>query len=130
MTDWSRPLEEFLSSLPGHMKTEIATVVAQQANRLADAQRAKLAGLEKPPEETGGLLKSVRVERKNDLLYFVLAGGPASTKNGYDHALAFEFGTRRQPPRPFFYSTARQLNASMREAIENAAGAAVGRNFE
>lgn len=125
--DYGRDLINFLKELPNGVRTQIARTVQEQANRLADAQRQKLQSLEKPPEETGGLLKSIRVDKKNDLLYFVRAGGSLTTKGGYDHALAFEFGTRHQPARSFFYSTARQLNSSMREAIENAAGGAVGR---
>lgn len=122
-------LVNWLQALPGRMAQTIPAAVSAQAERLAAAQRTALVALEQPPEETGGLLKSIRVERKTGTYYLVLAGGPETTKNGYDHALAFEFGTQHQPARPFFYSTARALNASMRAAIENAAGAAVGRNY-
>ena len=43
----------------------------------------------------------------------VIAGGPLTTRRTsagevYDYALAEEFGTRNEAPRPFFYGTARR----------------------
>jgi hypothetical protein len=61
---------------------------------------------------SGALAESVRKvdvsqPDKGKLSVLVMAGGRSTTKNGYDYALAEEFGTTKQNPRPFFYSTAR-----------------------
>lgn len=128
MSDVGREVIEWLKAAPKVLRSEIATEIERQAQRLAQAQRAKLASLEKPPEETGGGLASIRVEPGSDgVTHVVMAGGPLTTRGGYDHMFAFEFGTVRQPARSFFYSTARAMVPSMAKAIENAAGAAVGK---
>lgn len=97
--------------------------LAFQANGLADAMRASLRAQLQPPEDSGGLEESIRVEKTGfeDRL-LVKAGGPLTTKNGYDHALAFEFGTQRQPARPFFWNTYRVKRESIRSALFNSAG--------
>jgi hypothetical protein len=128
MPDLGREVIAWLKSAPKALRSEIATEIERQAQRLAQAQRAKLAELEKPPEETGGGMASIRVEPgKDGLTQVVLAGGPATTRNGYDHMLGFEFGTIHQPARSFFWSTARAMVPSMAKAIENSAGVAVGK---
>jgi len=39
---------------------------------------------------------------------------------GYDYALGFEFGTSKQPARPFFYSTYHAMKDDMQDAINDA----------
>lgn len=46
----------------------------------------------------------------------VIAGGPKTTRRtkagvAFDYAVAEEFGTRNEAPRPFFYSTARRYRS-------------------
>lgn len=46
----------------------------------------------------------------------VIAGGPKTTRRtkagaAYDYAVAEEFGTRNEAPRPFFYATARRYKS-------------------
>jgi len=61
---------------------------------------------------TGTLANSVRSSDRTDsrelrVTVLVMAGGPMTTKNGFDYALAEEFGTTKEEPRPFFYHVAR-----------------------
>lgn len=61
---------------------------------------------------TGTLRDSVRFSDRTDskelrVTVLVMAGGATTTKNGFDYALAEEFGTTKQGPQPFFYHVAR-----------------------
>jgi HK97 gp10 family phage protein len=80
---------------------------------------------------SGNLKKSVRKKDvstadETKLSVLVLAGGPLTTKReasgSFDYALAEEFGTRREGPRPFFYNTVRfykaQAEEKYRETLE------------
>jgi hypothetical protein len=69
-----------------------------------------------PHSVSGNLKKSVRVRDvstsdETKLSVLVLAGGALTTKREasglYDYALAEEFGTQKETPRPFFYNTVR-----------------------
>jgi hypothetical protein len=113
---------------PKAVRHALGAEIVRQANRLAHAQRAKLAALEQPPAESGGGLASVRVEPGTDgMTQVVAAGGPLTTRDGYDHLLGFEFGTMHQPSRSFFWSTVRALSRSIWAELEKAAGGAIKR---
>lgn len=128
MAEPGRELQNWLKALPNSMRRRLASKVEAQAERLATAQRAALTRLQQPPEETGGLLDSIRVESgKDELSFIVRAGGPLTTRDGYDHALAFEFGTKKQPARSFFYAPARALRSSMNRDLEEAVAEAIDR---
>lgn len=117
----SRELAGYLRRQPRAFSVAIEAEVAKQAQRLSAAQRQAFESQLQPPEDSGGGRASFRVEDGPDhLTKLVLAGGPLTTKGGYDHMLGFEFGTQKQPARPFFYSTARAMNSSIRSAIERA----------
>lgn len=129
MANDSDDLNRYLDSLPDKVRGELSDVIREQAQMLSDAQKAALLELEQDPEESGDLVNSCTVtEGESDLEYIVQAGGEATTREvrngsgvGYDYALGFEFGTRHQPARPFFYNTYR----AKRPAIEAAINAAV-----
>jgi hypothetical protein len=120
-------LDDYLSSLPDKLTEQLSDVLREQAFRLSDAQRDALRSLEQSPE-TGALEASCTVAAgEHDLEYFVEAGGDMTTKEvregsgePYDYALGFEFGTSRQPARPFFYSTYNVMRDDMQKAIEDA----------
>ncbi|MBR0764147.1 hypothetical protein [Bradyrhizobium japonicum] len=120
-------LDDFLNSLPDKLTEPLSDVLREQAFRLSDAQRAALQALEQSPE-TGALEASCTVAAgANDLEYFVEAGGDMTTKEvragsgePYDYALGFEFGTSRQPARPFFYNTYEAMRDDMQQAIDDA----------
>lgn len=73
-----------------------------------------------PHSDTGHLRDSVRKrdvssQDGSKLSVLILAGGTLTTKHteagSFDYAVAEEFGTRKETPRPFFYSTVRQYRA-------------------
>lgn len=120
--------DDYLASLPDQITERLSEVVRDQAQRLSDAQKQALQALEQSPEETGHLEAScVVVPGENELEYLVQAGGDLTSDGtgdgsgkAYDHALAFEFGTSRQPARPFFYSTYNALKDDMQTEIDKA----------
>jgi HK97 gp10 family phage protein len=120
-------LDDFLQSLPDRLEKKLDDVILKQAFRLSDAQREALRALEQSPE-TGALEASCTVAPgANNLEYIVQAGGDMTTKEvregsgvEYDYALGFEFGTSRQPARPFFYSTYNAMRDEIQEAITEA----------
>lgn len=80
--------------------------LAQGAELVGDIQRAIEHNV------TSTLRDSVRFEDRSNVdgsrvTVLVMAGGPATMKDGFDYALAEEFGTTKQSPKPFFYHTAR-----------------------
>ncbi|MET4242740.1 hypothetical protein [Bradyrhizobium sp. RT10b] len=120
-------LDAYLESLPNKLTAKLSDVLREQAFRLSDAQREALRALEQSPE-TGALEASCTVaEGENELEYLVQAGGDMTTKEvregsgeAYDYALGFEFGTSRQPARPFFFSTYNAMRDDMQQAIDDA----------
>ncbi|WP_316195929.1 MULTISPECIES: HK97-gp10 family putative phage morphogenesis protein [unclassified Bradyrhizobium] len=120
-------LEAHLNALPEQLRERLSDVLREQAFRLSDAQRAALQSLEQDPE-TGALEASCTVAPgANELEYLVQAGGDMTTKEvregsgvSYDYAEAFEFGTSRQPARPWFYPTYNAMKDDIREAINDA----------
>lgn len=125
MSDDYDDLDEYLNSLPDKIAAELGGVIKAQAERLSDAQRDALRATEAPPSESGDLEASCRVEPgDNPLEYVVMAGGDATTKEvregsgvGFDYALAYVYGTTRQPARDFFWNTYDALRDDMRSAI-------------
>jgi HK97 gp10 family phage protein len=71
------------------------------------------------PELTGHLKESIRkrdVSTDTKISVLVIGGGDkttrrASTGTVYDYAIATEFGTQKESPQPFFYSTYRAYKA-------------------
>src|SRR4051794_34400658 len=88
--------------------------VRKNFHELALAQAAELKGdIQRAIEHnvTGALQASVRFEDRTNadgsrVTVLVMAGGPTTMKNGFDYALAEEFGTTKEAARPFFYHTA------------------------
>ncbi|MGW1423198.1 hypothetical protein ACWAT4_24130 [Bradyrhizobium manausense] len=120
-------LEAYIQSLPDKLTERLSDVIHEQAERLSQAQREALRALEQSPDETGRLEEScVVVPGANELEYIVQAGGELTTKEvregsgvQYDYALGFEFGTSRQPARPFFYNTYEAMRDDMQQAIND-----------
>jgi hypothetical protein len=121
-------LDAYLQSLPDKLTEKLSGVIREQAERLSQAQRDALQALEQSPDETGHLEAScVVVPGANDLEWIVQAGGDLTTKEvregsnvAYDYSLGFEFGTSRQPARPFFYLTYNTMRNDMQGAIDEA----------
>lgn len=121
-------LDDYFRSLPDQLTEHLSDVIREQAERLSQAQREALQALERSPDETGHLEDScVVVPGANDLEWIVQAGGDMTKKEvregsgvPYDYALGFEFGTSRQPARPFFFSTYNAMRDDMQQAIDEA----------
>ena len=126
-------LDDYLQSLPDEIAAEIGDAVKMQAERLSTAQRQALQQLEATPTESSDLEASCRVEQgESTLEYIVKAGGEATTKEvrggsgvGFDYALAFVYGTSRQPARDFFWAPYNALRDDMQQQINDAIGKAI-----
>ena len=61
------------------------------------------------PVRTGALQNSIHTEPgpQETGAVRVMAGGPATTKGGYDYALGVEFGTSDTPAGPYFFPSYR-----------------------
>lgn len=129
MSDDNNALQAYLESLPNKLTEELADVIKEQAEALSDAQRAALRALQQSPDETGNLEAScVAVPGNGPLEYVVQAGGDLTTTEiregsgvNYDHAIAFEHGSSRQPARPFFWPTYQVRKDEIQKAIDEAA---------
>jgi hypothetical protein len=82
------------------------------------------------PEESGHLANSIKMEklsREKFLTYRITAGGPETTKGGYDYANAIEFGTHHAGAEPFFYPSVRVTIARLRAEVAAGVRRATGR---
>jgi hypothetical protein len=114
-------LQEYFDGLSDDLREQLSGVIREEAEKLSAAQRARLKELEQSPEDTGHLEESCAViEGANDLEFVVVAGGDATTDDGYDHALGFQFGTTRQPARDFFFGPYNELRDEMQDNINTA----------
>lgn len=118
----SKELQQWLRQAPFKAKRELAAKVKEQADRLADAIRNAA------PVKTGALRNSIQVRRtRNELKFYVTAGGNDTSKEvragsgvGIDYALHLEYGTSKMRAHPFFYPTARMMEAEINAALEKA----------
>lgn len=71
------------------------------------------------PKEKGHLAHTIHKEKLGGkfLAYRITAGGPETTKDGYDYANAIEYGTHHAPAEPFFYPSVRVTMAQLRREI-------------
>lgn len=126
-------LDDYLNSLTDKVADEISDAIRQQAERLSTAQRSALQSLEQAPDESGNLEAScVAVPGEDNLEFIVQAGGELTTtevRTGsgepFDYALAFEFGSKHQPARPFFFPTYNAMRDDMQNEINEAIGKAL-----
>lgn len=125
----SKELQQWLRQAPFRMKRELAAKVKEQADKLADAMRAAA------PVKTGKLRDSITVRRtRNALKFYVTAGGNATTTEiragagvAFDYSRAVEFGTSERSAHPFFYTTARAMEAEIQQALQDAVGEFINR---
>ncbi len=126
-------LRKRLEKVPVEVRAAAATEALLQAQRLARAQAYAA------PKDEGDLAASLRVEGgKTGARWYVKAGGLKTTKPvraagkgnapAYDYANALEFGTAKQPARPWFYPTYRARKTQIRGAI-SAIALKAARNF-
>lgn len=122
-------LQEYFDGISDDLREQLSGVIRDEAEKLSAAQRARLKELQQSPDETGDLEAScVVVEGANELEWIVQAGGGMTTGDiregsgmDYDYAEGFEFGTSKQPARPFFWSTYREMKDDIATNIADAA---------
>ena len=115
-------LQSWFRDMPYKLRRELAGRVRDIADDLADDIRAAT------PVKTGAMRDSVKVRRgRNELSLYVEAGGPATTKEvrkgssaEYDYALATEFGTQKEPAKPFFYTTYNARKDDVAQQLQDA----------
>ncbi len=136
-----KKFQAVMDALPDQIKAPIRREIFSQADslRLAMSFAVKTGA-------TGALRASIRVEpsKFQDMRALVRAGGPKTThevgtqsgfltsfvralrgRSDYDYAIAQEFGTRREPARPFFWPTYRAEKQKLRRKIREAAKEAI-----
>ncbi len=107
--------------IPEAMKARVIPELWRQANRLADEMRSQVRVGGADDRHAGATRNSIRViPGERDTRIYVVAGGPPTTVNGYDHVMAEEYGTQKMTAVPFFWPSYRRLKASMLAAIKNA----------
>lgn len=121
MAKGAKALQRRLDRIPLEVRAAAATEALLAALGLSEAMKQVV------PVDEGDLKSSIRVERgKRGDRFYVKAGGPKTTKPvrkgvsaTYDAANASEFGTSKQPARPWFYPTWRRNKKQIRAAIEH-----------
>jgi HK97 gp10 family phage protein len=108
--------------IPIEVRAYAATEALLQAQRLGRAMKSAA------PKDTGAVAASVRVEggRNSGERFYVKAGGPSTTRPvregadaSFDYATASEWGTVKEPARPWFFATWRAYRPSIRKGMES-----------
>lgn len=108
--------QDLMASVPKAVAAELESAVLEQANSLAWTMRFAAPRGKKSAHQ---LQASIRVEDgKHPLRKLVKAGGPQTTKGGYDYALGQEFGNHHAPAQPFFWPSYRLKKKSIRAGIQ------------
>ena len=94
-----RELEDKLSRLDEKLKCALEEALEEIAEKIRDDAKSFA------PVDTGALRKSIRVEKKGELQFSVVAGdgGVINPRTGreVDYAGFVEFGTSRMSPQPY-----------------------------
>jgi len=94
-----RELEDKLSNLDEKLKRALEEALEEIAEKIRDDAKSFA------PVDTGALRKSIRVEKKGELQFSVVAGdgGVINPRTGreVDYAGFVEFGTSRMSPQPY-----------------------------
>jgi HK97 gp10 family phage protein len=92
---------------------KLIDAIEKEANDLAEAMRRRVH------VKRGELRDSIRVESgKSPFVLWVKAGGSATTNNGYDYAMATEFGTHKEHAQPFFWNTYRARAQAIKARLD------------
>jgi HK97 gp10 family phage protein len=87
------------------LKDEVHAGAVAELNVQGDALASMIESVA-PRGATGELEHSVRkIPGKYDTQVRVVCGSPSTIKDGYQYPRADEFGTVKQPARPFFFPT-------------------------
>ncbi len=97
-----------LAAVPESVRKALHPALDKSANEIANAARRNVS--DDPATGAPDLKSSIRVEQgRIELARIVRAGGEATTKDGYDYALANEYGTSKMQAQPFMYPAKQAL---------------------
>ncbi len=117
--------QDLMANIPKAVAAELESAVLEQANSLAWTMRLAAPRGKKSVHE---LQASIRVEDgRHPLRKLVRAGGPLTTKDGYDYALGQEFGNHHAPAQPFFWRSYRLKKKAIRSALQKRTVAAISK---
>ena len=111
-----------LDELPGAVDAAVEEALADGAQHVADLARS-LA-----PVDAGALRSSIAVEGDGMALR-VVAGGEATTRDGFDYSLAVEYGAEGHDAHPFLNPAARALAPSIVGRLARAVSSTITRAF-
>ncbi|MGW9332719.1 HK97-gp10 family putative phage morphogenesis protein [Bosea sp. NPDC055594] len=121
MVKGAKALQRRLDKIPMDVRAAAATEALLAALGLSEAMKQVV------PVDEGDVKASIRVERgKRGDRFYVKAGGPTTTKavregydSSFDYATASEWGTKKQPAKPWFYPTWRRNKKQIRAGLEH-----------
>lgn len=118
-----RRIKKALNGVVDKARGPIGDVLLTQAALIASEQRSLVAVGD--DANAGALKESIRVEEgketaKKAVVVNIKAGGPTTTKGGYDYARAVEFGTQDVPAQPFFFPVWRARRKDVRKVTKKA----------
>ena len=122
-----------MQTMQNQMAASLEENFLRQADELIENMRGAV------PVKSGVLRDSIRKKNvsvsygnRRRVSILVLAGGPTTTHHGrtstYDYALGTEFGTVKEKPEPFFYSSARLYKQQGRESAAETVDQAIEAN--
>lgn len=114
MVKGAKALQRRLDRIPMDVRAAAATEALLAALGLSEAMKQVV------PVRTGKTKGTIRVERgRRGDRFWVKAGGPATTENGFDTATASEWGTQKEKAKPWFYATWRRNKKQIRAGLEH-----------
>lgn len=123
-----RRINKQLNSVVAKCEAPVGDTMVVQASLLASEQRSLVAvGND---EKAGAAKASIRVEMgkstgKKAIVVEIKAGGPTTTKDGFDYVRGLEFSTQDMPAQPFFFPPYRARRKAIRAATKKAVKLAV-----
>jgi HK97 gp10 family phage protein len=87
--------------------------VAEAADTIVAEQKSRA------PKLTGTLAASIRSRKSGPMKYRITAGGPSTTKEGYDYAVGQEFGNHHAPAQPYFFTGYRARKRDAKKKIRD-----------
>ena len=116
--------QDLMARIPKVAADDLKSALTEAGDDLVNTMRLTAP---RGVDERNELLESIRQEPgRHPLRTLVKAGGPLTTRGGYDYANAIEFGTEKMPAQSFFWPSYRlrkrpiiaRLARRARKAIE------------
>lgn len=114
MSPSSQRLQAKIEAMTTALVALVDGAVASAADTIVSEQQSRA------PELTGLLAASIHKTKVGPMQYKITAGGPATTKDGYDYAIGQEFGNQHSAATPYFFSGYRARKRSAKRKIAKA----------